>query len=105
MSRKQYWWIIARDESGKPYLIFGSAESEDDARRKGLEMLPMSDFQIRMFPTRNTSEASAQFRGKRLESGEGLERAKERIGHEKSVNRLRYRESRVRRYSSKLPST
>jgi len=98
MGKKNYWWIIARDSEGKFYLIFGSEHSEDDARQKGLDMLPMSDFEVRRYPTRNKAEASAYFRGKRLEAGEGLDRAKQRVGHEKSIARLRRRIDRRRSY-------
>lgn len=84
---KQYWWIVSQDESGKPYLIFGSAVSESEARQKGLEMLAGMDFTIKQFPTRDLGAASAFLRGKRLEHGEGLRKSSQRIGHEKSLKR------------------
>ena len=87
--RKQYYWIVTRDETGKPYLIFGSETSESEARQKGLEMLSGMDFEVREFPTRDLSAASAYYRGRRLDNGEGLSAASQRIGHNKSLDRLR----------------
>ena len=94
--RKNYWWLICRDSEGKPYLVFGSERSEDDARQKGIEMNlgDFGDFEIKRYPTRSKSEASSFFRGKRLEQGEGIENAKQRIGHERSLERLKRRMAR-----------
>ena len=94
MGRQYHYWIACRDEeTGKPYLIYGcpDREGEEEARRKGMEMLPGLDFEIKRYPTRNLSEASAYHRGKRLERGEGLKSSVERLGHEKSAERLRQR--------------
>jgi len=88
--RRYYYWIVLRDpDSGKPYLIFGSDKSEEEARQKGLEMLQGLDFQIRRFATRDLDSASAMLRGKRLVDGEGLRRSTQRIGHDRSLRRLR----------------
>jgi len=87
MSRK-YFWIIARDETGKTYLIAG-ANTEEETRSKGLEMLGGVDFEIRALPTRNIASASRMVRGKRLEETQSLRKAKERLGHNRSLNRLR----------------
>ncbi len=91
MTRHYYFWIVARDDDGKPYLVFGSDESEAEAREKGLEMLSGMDFDIKRYPTRDIGAASAFFRGKRLEAGEGLSKARQRIGHSRSVQRLKRR--------------
>lgn len=91
-SRRQYYWIVAQDE-GKPYLILGG-NSEEEARIKGLEMLGGLDFQIRQFPTMDRNHASSLLRGKRLEGSHSLHEASRRIGHEKSVRRLRRRQAR-----------
>ncbi len=91
-SHRYYYWISARDETGKRYLIFGSDKSEDDARQKGLEMLGGVDFVIRRLPTRDLSTASSMIRGKRLEKTHSLKLASKRIGHIKSVRRLREKE-------------
>ena len=96
MARKNYWWIVAKDSEGKSYLVLGSEHSEDDARQKGIYEYQLGDFEIRLFPTRSKSEASAFYRGKRLEQGEGIDRAKQRIGHEKSLARLHRRAERRR---------
>lgn len=88
--KRQYWWIVAHDpETGKPYLVFGSDKSEEDARQKGLEMLAGIDFDIKRYPTRDLGTASAYLRGKRLERTHSLRESSKRIGHTKSLRRLR----------------
>ena len=91
--RRYYYWIVAKDpETGKPYLIFGSDKDEADARQKGLEMLGGVDFEIKRYPTRDMATASAFLRGKRLEQSGSLGTAGKRIGHDKSLKRLRRRQ-------------
>lgn len=89
-----YYWIAARDERGKRYLIFGSDRSEDEARQKGLEMLGGVDFVIKRYPTRDLSRASSFSKGIRLKETHSLKKATERLGHDKSVRRLRHRQRR-----------
>lgn len=55
--RRWYWWLVAKDEKGQRYLIFGSEKGEDDARQKGFEM-GLVDFEIKRFPTRDVGAAS-----------------------------------------------
>ena len=86
--RKQYYWLMARDEDRKPYLIYGGA-TEDEARRKGLEMLAGVDFEIKRFPTRNLARASSMMKGHRLEDTHSLKKASQRLGHDKSLRRLK----------------
>ncbi|MCK9600320.1 MAG: hypothetical protein M0R06_14845 [Sphaerochaeta sp.] len=91
MRREYHLWIVTKDpETGKPYLIYGCPDrnGEDECRAKGIEMLGGLNFEIRRYPTRSLSEASAFHRGKRLESGEGLKASTQRLGHEKSVERM-----------------
>lgn len=88
--RRNYYWLVCRDEQGKSYLVFGG-DDESEARQKGLEMLGGIDFEIKRYPTRDKDTASAYYRGVRLEQGEGLSKARQRIGHEKSIKRLRRR--------------
>jgi hypothetical protein len=97
MARQYHYWIAARDETGKPYLIYGcpDRDGEDGARNKAFEMLGGLDFDIKRYPTRSLSEASAFHRGKRLESGEGLKASTQRLGHEKSVARRLARRRRL----------
>ena len=100
MARQYHWWIVATSE-GKPYLIygapdFGSDGGEESARVKGIEMLGGLDFRTIRLPTRTLSDASAMYRGKRLERGDGIQSATQRIGHDRSVNRLRERIARRR---------
>ncbi len=86
-----YWWITAVDaESGKNYLIAGG-RSEEEARQKGLEMMGGVDFQIRRLPTRNLSRASSLLKGDKLEHTKSLHEAAQRLGHDKSIDRLKRR--------------
>ena len=55
--RREYWWLVAQDETGQKYLIFGSDKSCDEARSHGFE-LGMNDFEIKKFPTRSLPQAS-----------------------------------------------
>ena len=86
---RYYWWLVTQDEDGKPFLIFGSDKSENDALQNGREMLPGTTFEIRKLPTRNLQRASSLIKGNRLESTHSLKEASKRLGHEKSVERLR----------------
>lgn len=91
---KYYYWIVTRDqETGKPYLLTGG-DTEIEARRRGLEMLGGTDFEIKRYPTRDRNEASAYYRGKRLEHGDGLKKSSQRIAHEKTLKRRRPRQER-----------
>jgi len=88
-SRRKYYWLLATEpETGKLNLIFGGS-TEDEARHKGLEMLSGIDFEIRELPTRSQPAASAMIRGKRLETTHSLKRASEKIGHERSIYKMR----------------
>ena len=94
--RQRYYWLIAKDpDTGKPFLIAGG-NTEDDARAKGIDMLAGIDFEIRSLPTRNLSRASAMVRGVRLEDTHDLRSAKERLGHDRSVQRMAERRRRLR---------
>jgi hypothetical protein len=104
MPREYHWWIGCVDpETGRPHLIygapdFGSAGGEDVARSRAFEMLGSIDFELKRLPTRDLSTASSLWRGKRLAQGDGLHASSQRIGHERSVSRMRQRiESRRNR--------
>ncbi len=87
-SRRKYYWLVAVDTTdNKPYLVFGG-NTEDEARQKGLEMLPGINFEIKDFPTRNLAMASSMLRGKRLDGKIPLHEASRRQGHEKSLKEL-----------------
>ncbi len=89
MSNREYhFWIVAKDE-GKPYLVYGG-RTESEARQKGMDMLGGINFDIKRFPTRDLAAASAYYRGKRLENGEGLRKSTQRIGHDKSIKRMKH---------------
>ena len=90
VSRRYYYWLCARDpETVRPYLVFGSEKDEADARQRGLELLGGVDFEIKRYPTRDLNTASAFLRGKRLEQSGSLGEAGKRIGHDRSLRRLR----------------
>lgn len=91
--RHYYFWIVAKDEKGKPYLIYGSDRSEDEARQKALEMLSGLDFDIKRYPTKDLATASAYLRGKRLEGSHSLKESTRRIGHDKSLKRHKQKKS------------
>lgn len=81
---------MARDND-KPYLLYGGV-TESEARQKGMEMLGGLDFEIKRFPTMNLAAASAYYRGKRLEQGEGLKKSTQRLGHNKSLKHLKHKQ-------------
>ena len=95
--REYHWWIYcppSEQSGGKPILIYGcpdrgSAGGEDNARSRAFEMLSGYDWTLRRLPTRDLSAASAFMRGKRLATGEGLRASTQRIGHDRSVDRMR----------------
>ena len=90
-SRRKYYWLLASDpETKKPYLIFGG-DTEEEARQKGLDLLNGVDFEIRGLHTHSLPAASAEVRGKRLEETHSLKKASERLGHSRSIARLRRR--------------
>lgn len=93
-----YYWIIAKDgETGKVFLVAGGS-NEAEARSKALECLPGVDWQIRRLPTRDMARASQIVRGKRLEETHSLTQARRRLGHDKSLNRLKSRIAAQHRY-------
>ena len=84
--KRKFWWIVTQNEDGRPYLLTGSYD-EEEARRKGIEMLGGLDFRLVQFPTTDQAKASAMLRGKRLESTHSVTQAARRQGHEKTVKR------------------
>ena len=90
--RRYYYWIITQDQ-GRPYLVFGGAD-EEEARRKGLEILGGIDFELKRYPTRDLAAASSFYRGKRLDETHSLRESSRRIGHDRSIERLRERRQR-----------
>jgi len=89
--RRKYYWLVASDpDTRKPYLVFGG-NTEEEARQQGLEVLGGIDFQIKSLPTRDLRAASSQLKGNRLEQTHSLQKAGQRIGHDRSIKRLRHR--------------
>lgn len=92
--REYHYWISAIEpETGKPYLLYGcpAREGEEKARQRGMELLGGLDFQIKRYPTRDINMASSYLRGKRQEQTQSLKESSRRIGHNKSLRRLRRR--------------
>ena len=93
-SRRRYYWLVCRDnKTDRIYLIAGG-KNEEEARSKGLEMLGGIDFEIKALPTTNLQSASSMIRGKRLEDTHSLNKAKQRLGHDRSINRLKRRRNK-----------
>lgn len=85
-----HYWIVARSEN-KPYLVYAcpAREGEQTARQRGLELLGGIDFEIKRYPTRDLGRASSLYRGHRLDKTHSLREASRRIGHDKSIKRLK----------------
>jgi len=96
-SRRKYYWLVCQSDDGKVFLIAGG-RTEEEARQKGLEMLSGIDFEIRGLPTTNLQSASAMVRGKRLEDTHSLNRARQRLGHDRSLDRYKRRIRRTEDY-------
>ena len=80
MSR-DYFWIVAQDESGQRYLIFGSDRSSEDARRVGFEM-GMNDFEIKKMPTRDLPTASHYLKYGIARNARNISEAGKRLRHQ-----------------------
>ena len=96
MVRQYHLWLVTKDETGKSYLIYGAPDfgingGEAVAREKGLSMLGGLDFEIKRYPTRNLQQASSYYHGTKLENTKSLKEAGRRVGHDKSLRRLRRR--------------
>lgn len=91
--REYHYWITARDETGKPYLIYGSPAKlgESAARQKAMEMLPFTNWTLKRLPTTDIGKASALIRGVRLEKTHNLKESSRRQGHNKALERYKQR--------------
>lgn len=94
-ARHHFWLVSKEPETGKPYLVYGGI-TEDVARAKGLEMLSGIDFEIKRLPTRNLARASSMLKGHRLEQTHSLKKASQRLGHTKSIHRMKRKKQSVR---------
>lgn len=89
--RRYYWWIYGRDDGdGKPFLVFGSDKSEDDARMKGFDMLSGVEFDIKRLPTRDVSSASRMIKGHKLEVSHDLRKSTRRLSHKPSRSKRQH---------------
>ena len=85
-----YYWLACIGENGRPYLISAtSCRSEEEARMQGIETLGGIDFKIMQYPTMNLQAASSMHKGHKLKTGRGLTNSTKRLGHTKSINRLK----------------
>lgn len=94
-SRRRYYWVTYQYSGGKSGL-FGPFSTEDEAREVGLNN-GLIDFDIKLFPTKDQARASQLVKGKRLNDGEGIEKASERLGHERSLRRWQKLRQKMRR--------
>lgn len=90
-----HYWIFTKDKDGRMYLIYGcpARDGEDKARQRGMELLGSVDFELKRYPTSSIQAASSMARGSRLNETHSLEISKKRIGHNKSISRLKKRMS------------
>jgi len=100
--KEYHFWIetVDTENNDKPYLLYAcpAREGENAARQRGMELLGGLDFQIKKYPTRDINTASAMLRGKRQEQTQSLGESGRRIGHSKSLKRLRRRNSKQFEY-------
>ncbi len=85
-SRRMYYWIVAQEEDGQRFLIWGSDRSSDEARQKGLEE-GLVEFEIKTFPTRDITAASRMMKHGILEKTHDIKKSTRRLGHTKSLRR------------------
>lgn len=89
--KRKFFWIVCIDpESGKPFLVAGDFD-ESRARQKGLELLGGVNFELKPLPTTSLARASSMLKGNRLQETHNIHNAAQRIGHERSIARLRRR--------------
>jgi len=92
--RREYFWLVAKDpETGKQFLVYGGT-NESEARKEGLETLGGVEFRIIPLRTVNLQTASSMWRGRRLKKTHSLKRASERLGHDKSIKRMKRRRNK-----------
>ena len=96
--KEYHWWIVAKDETGRPYVVYGCADrgsdgGEDNAKIRALDLVGGMDWYVKRLPTRNLQAARAFICGNRLESGLDLRESVARQGHEKSLERRRRTEA------------
>ena len=79
--RREYWWLVAKDDTGQRYLIFGSEKSSDEARQVGFSM-GMNDFEIKKFPTRDLDTASHILKYGVVKKTQDIRNARKRLRHQ-----------------------
>lgn len=82
---RDYYWLVARDENGNRYLIYGG-ETEEEAQQRGFEMLG-TRFEIKAFPTKDQNRASSMLKGNILEETSNLKQATKRLKHTRITRR------------------
>ena len=92
-TREFHWWIVTKDETERPYLVYACPDRDGEAiaRQRGMELLSGLDFSLKRYPTRDLNRARSYLAGKRLDEGMGLRESARRQGHEKSLKRLQIR--------------
>ncbi|KKN30080.1 hypothetical protein LCGC14_0837570 [marine sediment metagenome] len=94
--RTKHFWLVCSDDNSRPYLVYGGT-TEESARQKGLDILGGIDFEVKMYPTPNLAAASSMHKGKRLEETHSLGKASQRLGHDRSLDRMKRRADRKNR--------
>ena len=81
-------------ETLKPFLVFGSERSSDDARTKGMEMLSGQniDWEVRMIPTRDIASASRNLKGSKLSQSHDFRGSIQRLKHKRRGQPARSKE-------------
>ena len=96
-SDRYHYWIVTSDpnNNNKPYLLYACSAraGENAARQRGMELLGGLDFKIKRYKTKDINTASAMLRGKRQEQTQSLSESSRRIGHKKSLKRLRKKQN------------
>jgi len=77
--QRKWWWITAKRGDGRDILIFGGA-SEEEANRRGYEKLAVP-FEITELPTKDITAASRMIKGRRIDTGLGIDKSMEKLSH------------------------
>ena len=78
--RREYYWLVCKDENGQRYLIFGSDKTADEARQVGFSM-GLNDFEIRKFPSRDIATCSHYLKYGIARKAQDIKEAGKRLRH------------------------
>jgi hypothetical protein len=92
--RRRYWWLVGTDTDGTPFLVFGSAVSEQEARQKGLEMLGGVNCEVKELHHRDMGAASHEMKGGTLAESKDIHKALRKLRH-KNVGKKREQQTQA----------